>query len=50
MRLPQPAVIGAAQTARLTLRGDGGPLKLCLHRQSDWDGVQWQADFLAADR
>jgi hypothetical protein len=41
--------IGAAQTALLTLRGDGGPFKLCLHRQSDWDGVQWQADFRAPD-
>lgn len=50
LRLPQGAVIGAAQAAVLTLRGDGGPFKLCLHRQSDWDGVQWQADFLAPSR
>jgi hypothetical protein len=47
--LPTGVAIGAAQTALLTLRGDGGPFKLCLHRQSDWDGVQWQADFLAPD-
>ena len=47
-RLPTPVTIGAAHTVTLTLRGDGGPIKLCLHRQSDWDGVQWQTDFLAS--
>ncbi len=49
LRLPQAAQMGTAQTAWLRLRGDGGPFKLCLHRQSDWDGVQWQADFQAPD-
>lgn len=49
LSLPTPAVLGAAQTALLTLRGDGGPFKLCLHRQNDWEGVQWQADFLAPE-
>ncbi len=48
LRLPTPVTIGAAHTVTLTLRGDGGPIKLCLHRQSDWDGVQWQTDFLAS--
>lgn len=47
LRLPQAEPMGTAQTAWLRLCGDGGPFKLCLHRQSDWDGVQWQADFLA---
>jgi NADH dehydrogenase [ubiquinone] 1 alpha subcomplex assembly factor 1 len=47
--LPTATPIGAAQTALITLRGDGEPFKLCLHRQSDWDGVQWQADFVAPD-
>lgn len=42
--LSAPVVMGAAQAAVLTLRGDGGPFKLCLHRQNDADGVQWQAD------
>ena len=44
MRLAAPLVIGASHAVVLTLRGDGGPFKLCLHRQNDWDGVQWQAD------
>lgn len=47
LALPTAAGIGMAQTALITLRGDGGPFKLCLHRQNDWDGVQWQADFLS---
>ena len=42
--LPVPVVMGQAHAAVLMLRGDGGPFKLCLHRQNDWDGVQWQAD------
>jgi hypothetical protein len=44
MRLPAPIAIGLARAVVLTWRGDGGPFKLCLHRQNDWDGVQWQAD------
>jgi hypothetical protein len=44
LRLSAPAVIGASRTVVLILRGDGGPFKLCLHRQNDWDGVQWQTD------
>jgi hypothetical protein len=44
LRLSTPVVMGSAHAAVLALRGDGGPFKLCLHRQNDWDGVQWQAD------
>ena len=44
LRLSAPVVVGSAHAAVLALRGDGGPFKLCLHRQNDWDGVQWQAD------
>ena len=49
MRLSAPMAIGAtpigaARAVAITLRGDGGPFKLCLHRQNDWDGIQWQAD------
>ncbi len=44
MRLSAPVVIGAARSVVLNSRGDSGPFKLCLHRQNDWDGVQWQAD------
>lgn len=47
-RLPAPVVVGSAHAAVLTLRGDAGPFKLCLHRQNDWDGVQWQADLASA--
>jgi hypothetical protein len=43
-RLPAPLEIGVSRAVVLTLSGDGGPFKLCLHRQNDWDGVQWQAD------
>ena len=46
--LPAPVVLGSTHAAVLTLRGDGGPFKLCLHRQNDWDGVQWQADLASA--
>ena len=42
--LPAPVVMGAARAVVLTGRGDGGTFKLCLHRQHDGDGVQWQAD------
>jgi len=48
LRLGAPVLIGASHTAVLALRGDGGPFKLCLHRQNDWDGVQWQADLTSA--
>jgi hypothetical protein len=44
MRLSAPMVIGAANNVAIILRGDGGPFKLCLHRQNDYDGIQWQAD------
>jgi len=44
MRLPAPVVIGATRTVTIALRGDGGPFKLCLHRQDDGEGIQWQAD------
>lgn len=44
LRLSAPVMIGEARAMTITLRGDGGPFKLCLHRQNDWDGVQWQAD------
>ena len=48
LRVPAPVVMGSAHAAALTLRGDAGPFKLCLHRQNDWDGVQWQADLASA--
>jgi hypothetical protein len=47
LRLAPPRGLGNAQGMALTVRGDGGVYKCCLHRQTDWDGVQWQADFLA---
>jgi hypothetical protein len=50
LRLSAPVVIGASRTVALTLRGDGGPFKLCLHRQNEGDGVQWQADLASANR
>lgn len=49
LRLSTPLVIGAARAVVLALRGDGGPFRLCLHRQNDWDGVQWQADLATLD-
>jgi len=48
LRLGAPVLIGSSHTAVLTLRGDSGPFKVCLHRQNDWDGVQWQADLTSA--
>ena len=49
LRLPTPLVIGAAHAVVLVLRGDSGPFKLCLHRQNDGEGVQWQADLATPD-
>jgi hypothetical protein len=49
LRLADPARLGEARAIALTARGDGGPFKLCLHRQDDWDGVQWQADLSSSN-
>jgi hypothetical protein len=43
-RLTAPQPLGEARSVILVLRGDGGSYKCCLHRQSEADGVQWQAD------
>lgn len=48
LRLPAPVVLDVARAVVLTWRGDGGAFKLCLHRQNDWDGVQWQVDLPTA--
>ena len=47
-RLTKPQRLGEARSLILVLRGDGGLYKCCLHRQPEADGVQWQADVVAA--
>ena len=49
LRLASPAAIYETRAVAITLRGDSGPFKLCLHRQDDWDGVQWQADLSSSN-
>jgi hypothetical protein len=39
--------VGCARSVILVLRGDGGVYKCCLHRKTETDGVQWQADLVA---
>ena len=48
LRLASPAAIYETRAVAITLRGDSGPFKLCLHRQADWDGVQWQAELASS--